>query len=219
MNNNNIYEMDDMKYNLHPGGLVLTKQLLQESGLEKGRVLDIGCGCGESLRLLSERGFEVYGVDVSSIAIAKAEVVTPSGHFFCQDAENLQLPDLLFDAVLCECVLSTFDNRDKVLNNIYKLLKPGGLLLWSDLCLKYDSAVVDEIAVLPTLCGWQCCLEDFHFHPLSGTLAKTHWRGFIAQLLWEGVDLSGYCGCLPAGIAAGDITYCYGVARKMAVLD
>ena len=50
---------------LRPGGLALTRELIDRAGFRAGdRVADVGCGLGASTRLLRERGVAAIGVDV-----------------------------------------------------------------------------------------------------------------------------------------------------------
>src|SRR5207302_11255421 len=50
-------------------------ELVQAGELNKGRVLDVGCGTGENALYLAERGFSVAGVDLSTRAIDRKSVV------------------------------------------------------------------------------------------------------------------------------------------------
>jgi len=78
--------------------------------LEPGsRVLDLGCGSGRDSRYLADHGFDVYGVDISEVAIEKAKRIANSHDisFSVGTAENLPFQDGHFDAVYAGWVLQS----------------------------------------------------------------------------------------------------------------
>jgi SAM-dependent methyltransferase len=52
---------------------LLSSGRLTPEGLPSNRAVDLGCGTGENVLLLAERGFDATGVDFSSVAVAKAQ--------------------------------------------------------------------------------------------------------------------------------------------------
>ena len=106
------------------------------------RVLDIGCGCGQSTRdaaRLADEGFAL-GVDLSSsmLAVARrratAEGVTNVD--FCQaDAQVYAFDPGTFDIVISRFGVMFFENRTAAFTNIAAALRPGGrlaVLAWQD---------------------------------------------------------------------------------------
>ncbi len=63
-------------------------------------VLDVGCGTGEHLRLLSERGYTVAGIDLSPRFVEIARAKVPAGDFTCADMVSFDL-GRRFDIILC----------------------------------------------------------------------------------------------------------------------
>ncbi len=107
--------------------------------LEPGqRVLDLGCGEGRhSLTAYLKPGVEVYGVDLSTEdlgtaagRIADMDDYGPEGRlqFLCADALRLPFADASFDRVICSEVLEHIPNYLSVLEEIDRVLKPGGKL-------------------------------------------------------------------------------------------
>lgn len=112
---------------------IYIKNLLKEV---QGRVLDVGCGAGMVGRILERQ--EVWGVDEDPVAVSKAchyMVATRSS------AEKLVFSNNHFDAVTAFDVLEHLQDDDKSLEEIRRVLKPGGKLImtvplhpsfWSD---------------------------------------------------------------------------------------
>lgn len=128
----------------HPGGRALTRHLLDRLALPPGSlVADVACGDGASLRVLAEHGLLGVGVDLEPRAVRRAGSCAVLG-----DALALPLRPGAYDAVLCECSLSTFDDPARALAGMARLLRPGGQLALTDITLRRDlaaAAVVDAV--------------------------------------------------------------------------
>ena len=94
-----------------------------------GKLLDLGCGTGRLCRHFAAKGFACVGVDLSDEMLhiaAGSPAVLVKANF----VEPLDLPAASFD--YAACLFSTLgmvrghENRAKVLDNAYRLLKPGG---------------------------------------------------------------------------------------------
>jgi len=124
----------------HPGGPALTRKLAGAVLVGRGsRVLDVASGHGESARVLSQHfGCHVTGVDYSADncthanAMANETGLTEKIHFVDGDAEDLPFAEDTFDVVICECSLCVFPNRSTALDEIRRVLRPGGRLGISD---------------------------------------------------------------------------------------
>lgn len=80
----------------------LDRNLLVDSIIESvgyGKVLDLGCGEGRLVRALTEKGLDAYGLDISQVAIDRANTYMP-GRFFCGSALELPFADQEFDTVV-----------------------------------------------------------------------------------------------------------------------
>lgn len=110
--------------------------------LEGKRVLDVGSGMGVTVVDLAMRVGplgKAAGVDFSETMIARATELARSkgvGHiaeFRLADAElGLPYEDETFDAVITECVVNLIPNKQRVIDEIARVLKPGGRILLSD---------------------------------------------------------------------------------------
>lgn len=94
------------------------------------KVLDVGANDGALLQVLKDkRDCEVYGVDMSEVAIAKAK--EKGIDVILSDAEHLPFEDATFDVVTLNEVLIHLVNPAIVLKEIRRVLKPSGYLLGS----------------------------------------------------------------------------------------
>ena len=107
---------------------------------EGSRVLDIACGSGRTtLRIGQRTGCSVHGIDTHAAAIAEARAaaeqlgLTGRAAFDQVDASR-QLPfsDASFDALICIDAINHLPNRAGVLGDWARVLKPGGVLVFTD---------------------------------------------------------------------------------------
>ena len=117
-------------------GKPLAEDLLRKSELKAGeRVLDVGCGTGVVTRLAAEQvGGEgtAAGLDINPGMLAVAKSVTPSElgiEWYEASADAIPLPDKTFDVVLCQLSLQFVSDRNKALQEMYRVLAPGGRLV------------------------------------------------------------------------------------------
>lgn len=96
------------------------------------RFLDLGCGTGwaigETAKLVGNKG-EFYGIDLSEKMIEKAKSNyrdRDNFHFIEASAESMPLNNNFFDIIICTNSFHHYLHPDKVLKEIYRLLKKGG---------------------------------------------------------------------------------------------
>lgn len=102
-------------------------------------ILDVGCGDASiPILLATYLGAKVYGIDISKFAIHYGtEQVHKSGLkdlIFCysQDAENLDFDNDLFDVVTAIRVFHEFNNPQKAIKEIYRVIKKDGYFVIVD---------------------------------------------------------------------------------------
>ena len=97
-------------------------------------VLDLGCGGGFMSEALARKGAKVIGVDPSEAAIAAAqdhaEMQGLAIDYKVGSGENIPLPDHSMDCVVCVDVLEHVAQLDRVLDEVRRVLKPGGTFLF-----------------------------------------------------------------------------------------
>lgn len=119
-----------------PGEFTITDKATELAGLKKGdRVIDIGCGEGDTVAHLAEKfGFETEGIDMNLAMISEAKSKHPGINVKFGDGEFLDgYSSYTFDGVYMECVLSLINLPDEALHEAYCVLKKGGKLIISDM--------------------------------------------------------------------------------------
>lgn len=116
------------------------------------RVLEVGCGAGFLALALAERGFDVVAVDsveeMIEVARGNAAGRLPDGRLTLQvgDVYALQFDEASFDLVLAVGVLSWLEHVPAAVQEMARVLKPGGHLLltcgnWAGLANQFDPVI------------------------------------------------------------------------------
>ncbi len=212
----NLYENEEFQRftggALRPGGLELTGELLEAAALPKGaNLLDVGCGLGETVAYLAERGFAAAGAEPSPQLLKKALQKYPNLELRQAVAEALPWPDSRFDAALCECSFSLFKSPPRALAELHRVLQSGGRLLMSDFYLREGPETAGE-ALPQGSClrgakspeALRALLQNGGFAPLLWRDAAPYLRGFTARMVWEYGSAEGFWRqMLPAACPAG----------------
>lgn len=169
-----IHDEVMMKY--YGCGLVAPEAL---TGL---RILDLGCGAGRDVYALSamvgEQG-HIAGVDMTDeqLAVANQYIDYHSDAFgfkqanvsfykgYIEQLDQLGFADNSFDIIVSNCVINLSEDKNAVLEQAYRLLKPGGEMYFSDV---YSDRRVPKALVDNELLYGEC---------LSGAL---YWNDFIS---------------------------------------
>ncbi|MCH9687957.1 MAG: methyltransferase domain-containing protein [Deltaproteobacteria bacterium] len=181
-----FYEQDWVRALLddsfHPGGPALTARTIESLALTRGeRVLDLACGTGTTVIELATRGLHATGMDASASSIERARTrvhearVGDAVSLVVGDVQTMPFADASFDAVLCECALSTFADPAALMRETLRVLRPGGRLGLSDMAV-YGELPPDLARLAgpwacvqgaPTVEGYQRWLLDAGFRLLS----------------------------------------------------
>jgi hypothetical protein len=181
----------------HPGGMRLTRRLLDAVDLQTGeRLVDVACGVGTtSLLAAQEYGASVDGVDLSAsnvalaVGAADAAGLGDRARFHLGDAEALPLTDGGWDAAVCECALCTFPDKSAAAREMARVLRPGGRLGISDITADRDRLPAE----LTGLGAWVACVADARpsveyqalltAHGLRVTLVEDHRQALDRMVL------------------------------------
>jgi arsenite methyltransferase len=118
----------------HMGGLETTRELVELCHIDQDTyVLDVGCGVGATACYLArQQGCRVFGLDLRESMIARArerarkEGVADQVTFGVADARRLPFGDGLFDALLCESVITFVADKETVVSEYARVTRRGG---------------------------------------------------------------------------------------------
>ncbi len=107
----------------------LIKIILEKYKIRDKKILEIGCGAGGQLQVLSSSGNEVFGSDVNKDALDEASKL--GFKVFYQDAEKELEESEKYDVICAFDVLEHIKDDNLALKNIYRVLKKDGLFIFS----------------------------------------------------------------------------------------
>ena len=156
-------------------------------------VVDLGCGTGRDVYVLSKLvgpTGRVIGVDMTpeQLAVAQKYQDEQAEKFgfehsnvefkagFIEDLEELGIEDGTVDLVVSNCVINLTPFKDQVFSEIYRVLKPGGELYFSDVFC--DRRMSDELRADPVLRG-ECLGGAMYIDDFRRMLAKHGWKSYV----------------------------------------
>ncbi len=116
-------------------------------GSKNAKVLDLGCGIGRNLAFGKAMGLEMYGIELSSVAVEKARTWLPSlasdERIVLGDVRKLPWQDAFFDHALSDSVLDSmpFEFSSSGIQETARVLKPGGLFYCNLIAEKTSSGL------------------------------------------------------------------------------
>ncbi|MGD0694735.1 MAG: arsenite methyltransferase [Terriglobia bacterium] len=148
-------------------------------------VLDLGSGGGIDVLLSAKRvgpTGKAYGLDMTDEMLALArenqrKAGIPNAEFLKGEIENVPLPDNSVDVVISNCVINLSTDKDRVLREAFRVLKPGGRFAVSDVVVRGE--VPPEIRRNVEL--WIGCV--------AGALQESEYRAKLAAAGFEAIDI------------------------------
>ena len=148
-------------------------------------VLDLGSGGGIDVLISARRvgpAGRAYGLDMTDEMLAlarenqrKAGVETVE--FLKGEIENIPLPDSSVDVIISNCVINLSADKDRVLAEAFRVLRPGGRLAVSDVVVRGE--IPQEIRRSVEL--WAGCI--------AGALDESEVRGKLARAGFSEVEV------------------------------
>ena len=153
-------------------------------------VLDLGCGTGRDVYVVSKlvgKSGRVIGIDMNDEQLAVAEkyqeemarkwgfsnVTFKKG--FIEDLASAGIEDASVDVVISNCVINLSPDKKRVFSEIWRVLKEGGVLYFSDIFA--DRKVPDEINTHPLLLG-ECLGGSMSYDEFCALMKETGWKCF-----------------------------------------
>ena len=147
------------------------------------RILDLGCGKGRFARRLSQRGAEVYGLDLSSSMIAKASGIPRVKG----SARRLPFRAEAFDAVIAVEVFEHLLDLSEAIREARRVLRPGGSILIVDKNL--GSIDTQRLGVPKLLLKWVDEFRGRWMYPLGGPVRERwFWPAALRKELARSFD-------------------------------
>jgi ubiquinone/menaquinone biosynthesis C-methylase UbiE len=133
-NNNAYLWAGKMRSGKNYGHVYLEKPAMVSKlpDLQAKTVLCLGCGSGEETEILQDKGADrITGIDISEKLIEIAKNTYPEIEFHTMDMERLTFKDNSFDYVYSSLTLHYVEDWAKTLDEVFRVLKPGGTFLFS----------------------------------------------------------------------------------------
>jgi arsenite methyltransferase len=148
-------------------------------------VLDLGSGGGIDVLLSARRvgpTGKAYGLDMTDDMLALAhenqkKAGVENVEFLKGEIENIPLPDNSVDVIISNCVINLSADKDKVLHEAFRVLKPGGRLAVSDVVVRGN--MPDEIRQSMLL--WVGCI--------AGALRDYDYVAKLTKAGFEAIDI------------------------------
>jgi SAM-dependent methyltransferase len=111
-------------------------RLLRQNRVTRGLVVDAGCGSGVWARELTDRSYDVLGIDISAHMIRLARRQAPAAKFQVDSFLGAALPPCDAVTAIGECVNYAFDRRSgkqalaEFFRRVYGALRPGGVFVF-----------------------------------------------------------------------------------------
>ncbi len=90
------------------------------------KVMDFGCGRGQLVQALCQRGFDAYGCDISAYWAEDQCAISHRLSTICRSPYVLPFDDNTFDVVISTQVLEHAQNKEECFQEIYRILRHGG---------------------------------------------------------------------------------------------
>ena len=148
-------------------------------------VLDLGSGGGIDVLLSARRvgpTGTAYGLDMTDEMLAlaqknKRESGLANVHFLKGEIENIPLPADSVDVIISNCVINLSGDKDRVLREAFRVLKPGGRFAVSDVVVRGEVPA----AIKRSMELWAGCV--------AGALSDREYRDKLAAAGFEQVDI------------------------------
>ena len=162
----------------------LFEKLLSLFPEKNGKILDVACGMGESTKCLTKYFVptNITAINISPRQIDTSKKRAPNIEILKMDAANLTFEDSSFENILCIEACFNFLTRKDFLNHAFRVLKPGGSIVLSDIFVKKSymkSECIPEENIVKNVEAYKKVYEEIGFQNIQIIDAtKECWLGF-----------------------------------------
>ena len=139
------FSITSLRYCMNPVRYGYFKRKLQQLDLPGKTLLDVGCGGGLLAEEFARDGFAVTGIDPATNSLEAARKHAADNNleidYRAGRGEALPFPDGAFDIVACCDVLEHVDDFHRVIGEIARMLKPGGVFCYDTVNRTWPSKV------------------------------------------------------------------------------
>lgn len=173
--------------------LLIILDFLSDLAPQGSKVLDVGCGPGEYASVYVANGYNYFGMDISPETIEQAKGLNTSrglagqAQFFVGDLESTEFAANLFDVVVVVYVFEYLNSDVTALQELRRILKPGGLLI-TGLNARYSYNRMVRLATLRPLKGVLSRMFPMRHGCQTFRYRSHHPPQFIHQLHSSGFD-------------------------------
>ena len=174
-------------------------------------VLDLGSGGGIDVLLSARRvgpSGKAYGLDMTDEMLALArenqrKAGVTNAEFLKGEMEDVPLPDGSVDVIISNCVVNLSPDKDRVLREAFRVLKPGGRIAIADIVTRGEMPQ----ALKRSLELWAGCV--------AGALSEEEYGQKLAAAGFEGIEIEAlreYTASEAEGAGLGDLLRRYAVS-------
>ena len=158
----------------------------------KGRILDVGCGTGRGLLMIGQDSlYQVSGIDPASNMIKmcrkNAGKDNRKADFHVAGAEKLPFANEEFDAVISNGAFHEWQDAEKGLNEIYRVLKPGGIAFIND--MRSDAEIKDIYDELGSRIFFKPMRKAFMKNIKKGTYTSSEAEAIVRKSLFRNLKI------------------------------
>lgn len=205
-----------------PGGFAITDRAMEFCNFKVGeKIIDIGCGRGETVKFIRQKyGLSVFGVDINREMIeqGKEQLKEVASDILVEgDSKKLNFGNNEIAGALFECSFSKMEQQELVLEEAFRVLKPGGYIIISDFYARGTPAILTGL--LGRVDTKEQLLRKIERHSFTIEIFEDYsmeLKTMLGQMLFDyGCEtLYGSLGASPTEMKRIKLSYCLVIAKK-----